>query len=687
VRTAAAFAWLAMVARRYDVVYATGLDLVAVAGARVAGRPVALKVVGDPAWERGVRRGLTTRTFDEFEDDMSGSPALRGMRALRNWSARHTTALLAPSPHLAELAGRWAGRNDVRVVPNGVRPVRTHDAPATPSGHVQLVFVGRLVVHKHLDRIITAVAQSETTHLDVIGDGPEEHAWRALADQLGVSTRVHFKGALSHDQTLTRIADADALVLASGYEGLPHVVLEALACGTPVITTARHGLSEVLTDGVDALLVDDNPYALAAAFDRLATEHALQRRLREGALVTGREWTLERCVDQLESLFGEVAERPPRAVFLGKSNMPRPPTSDDELKYSINSRHVSSYVFCTGRPAGIRRPAGAQAFALPGLRPAPLGSAVFYAAGPILALCTAATRSPAAIVCQSPFEGFGVALLRPLVPLARRPLLQVEAHGDWRISTRLYGTRQRRRLAPFADRVAVWTLRRADRVRVVSASLNDLVREVGYTGPVDRFITYSDYSQFLSVAPVPPPAEPSALFVGVLERPKGIDVLLDAWQLVRKRTPDARLTMIGDGSLLGEVKDRIKDAGLQSAVDLLAPMSRAELRRHLDECTCLVLPSRSEGLPRVVLEAMARERAVVASCVGGVGELVESGRTGLLVPPEEPSKLAEALVELLEDPISALVMGREAGRRARDRDPLAEYELGMARLAEWITGS
>ncbi len=257
-RTAGALAWVARLARDHDVVYATGLDLAAVAGAGLAGRPVALKVVGDPAWERGVRRGLTNRTFDEFQDERGGPLALRGMRVLRNWSARNATALLSPSQHLAARAGSWAHRNDVRVVPNGVRAVDTRHATAT-NGHLRVTFVGRLVAHKHLDRIITAISQSDDVHLDVIGDGPEEAAWRVLADQLGISARVHFEGALGHDETLTRIANAGALVLASGYEGLPHVVLEALACGTPVVTTAHHGLGDVLTDGFDALLVDDEP--------------------------------------------------------------------------------------------------------------------------------------------------------------------------------------------------------------------------------------------------------------------------------------------------------------------------------------------------------------------------------------------------------------------------------------------
>jgi glycosyltransferase involved in cell wall biosynthesis len=686
IRTAVALERVVREARRHDVVYATGLGPVAVAGAGLAHRPVALKIVGDPAWERGVRRGLTASSFDEFQNDRGGPLALRGMRAVRDWSVRHATVVLSPSRHLADRVATWSRRNDVRVVPNGVRTT-LRPAPADADADVQLVFVGRLVAHKHLEKIIEAVARSERSRLDVVGEGPEETTWRALTETLDVAEQVRFHGALGRDDTLARIANADALVLASGYEGLPHVVLEALACGTPVVTTPHHGLDEVLTDGVDALLVADEPAALGAAFDRLAADDALLRRLQVGASESGRRWTLDHCVDQLEALFGELTAPPPRAVFLGKTDMPAPPTPDDERKYAINGRHVTSYVVCTGRPGGLRRPAGAHALALPRLRCAPVGSAVFYGAGPLLALRAAAGRPPSAVVCQSPFEAFGVALLRGAIPPSRRPRLQIEVHGDWRTATRLYGGSRRRMLGPTADRVAEWTLRRADRVRVVSDYLAGLVHDAGYAGPVDQFIAYSDYEEFLRVAPVEPPTTPRAVFIGVLERYKAVDVLLDAWRTVVERMPDARLTMIGRGSLHDDVATSIATNGLARSVDLRAPMPRADLRREIDASSCLVLPSRSEGLGRVVLEAMGRERPVVASAVGGIIELVEPGRTGLLVPPDDALALADALTEVLGARERARAMGREAGRRARARRPLDEYEQGIARLAAWMTAS
>src|SRR5205085_2806261 len=106
----------------------------------------------------------------------------------------------------------------------------------------------------------------------------------------------------------------------------------------------------------------------------------------------------------------------------------------------------------------------------------------------------------------------------------------------------------RRVLAPLADRIAAWALRRADQVRTVGDFTEALVDGAGYRGARDRYVAFSDYRGLLDADPVPLPDEPKALFVGALERYKGVDVLLEAWVVVQRRLPEARLTIAGTGS-------------------------------------------------------------------------------------------------------------------------------------------
>ena len=159
--------------------------------------------------------------------------------------------------------------------------------------------------------------------------------------------------------------------------------------------------------------------------------------------------------------------------------------------------------------------------------------------------------------------------------------------------------------------------------------------------------------------------------MGVLEAYKAVDVLLDAWPSVLRELPDARLTMVGGGSLRAELESRIRAEGLDASVTMLAPVDRSELVALMDDSSCLVLPSRSEGLARIVLEAMARARAVVASRVGGIDEVVEDDVNGRVVEAEDAVALTAALVDVLGDRDRAAAMGEESRRRMIERDPLA----------------
>ncbi len=229
----------------------------------------------------------------------------------------------------------------------------------------------------------------------------------------------------------------------------------------------------------------------------------------------------------------------------------------------------------------------------------------------------------------------------------------LDVHGDWRGAARLYGSR-RRMLARAADLAAPLAVRRADAVRTVSAETTELVRALGVE-PAATFSAYVDAGVFGGPL-VPLPQEPRALFVGALEPVKGIDVLLEAWPLVGIGS----LQVIGDGALA----DLVAQSHKVRRLDWTRRLEPSEVARALDESWCLVIPSRSEGLPRVVLEALSRGRAVVAARVGGIPDAVEDGVNGVLVAPEEAPALANALRRVLSDRGVAERLGEGAARSA-----------------------
>jgi glycosyltransferase involved in cell wall biosynthesis len=149
--------------------------------------------------------------------------------------------------------------------------------------------------------------------------------------------------------------------------------------------------------------------------------------------------------------------------------------------------------------------------------------------------------------------------------------------------------------------------------------------------------------------------------VGRLVPKNGIPDLLDAWASVAVTHPEARLWIAGDGMQRGELERRASTMS-----PLVRPRFlglRDDLDRLLPRCSLLVQPSWFEGLSNAILEAMAAGLPVVATAVGGSPELVQHGRTGLLVPPRDPGALAEAIATMLDNP----ERGREIGALGRQR--------------------
>jgi glycosyltransferase involved in cell wall biosynthesis len=653
--------WLVRHRASFDVVYATGMQLPAVIGARLARRPVVVKVVGDPAWERGYRLGLTTFAFDEFQSRTPDSPRLRLMVGARNWWTRRANAVVTPSAYLQRVVRGWVDdERPVVVVPNGVRraAVDAHGSTTAPGGTLRCTFVGRLIAAKRVDVLIDAVARVPGATLTVVGDGPALPELEAHAAATGAP--VAFLGALAHDAALDTIASSDVFVSATEYEGLPHTMIEALVSGVPVVTSPVGGNEEVVVDGHNGRVVDP-PTAerFATVLAQLRDDRDALTKLQHGARESAPQWEFSRCADRLVALFDRVARRP-RAVFFGAGAQRHP---SGGRKEQVLERYLD--------PVYVARGAG-SATRLQRLR--------FYAFGSVAALTRASGRRPGVVVCQSPYEAAMVTCVAAMVPSRLRPRVVVEVHGDWRAASRLYGSATRRFVAPVTDRMAAWAVRRADRVRVVGSFTRRLVEDCGYRGEIDVYPAFTDYGMFLHDDAVMPPGEPTVLFVGTFARVKGVDVLLDAWPDIARQVPTARLRLVGDGPLRAPFERRY---ATRSDIEFVGTVGAPALSSLLDACSLLVLPSRTEGLGRVLLEAFARGRPVVASRVGGVTEVVTDSVTGLLVEPNDPDALARAVVSLLRDRELAARLGEGARRAAVERDPAAEFEGGVAALAKW----
>jgi glycosyltransferase involved in cell wall biosynthesis len=288
-----------------------------------------------------------------------------------------------------------------------------------------------------------------------------------------------------------------------------------------------------------------------------------------------------------------------------------------------------------------------------------LGGLDFHLLLPFRAARELRSFQPDAVLVQGAHETASVLLGRVLARSSARIILDV--HGDWRAAPRLYGSPLRRLLAPPADLLARVAVRRADAIRTVSSYTTRLVRELGRE-PAAVFPAFMEAAAFLTTPPHPFPERRQVLFVGVLERYKNIDGLARAWRLVSRRVPDASLHLVGRGTLVEPVQELLRE--LPEQVRWTPVLPAEGIADELDRSTVLVLPSREEGMGRVVVEAFARGRPVVGAAIGGIRDLVDDGATGFLVDPSDPGQIADALVRVLEDRELAGRLGRAGRERA-----------------------
>lgn len=279
--------------RGADVVYqhTTDLPLLGVRAPRV------LKVVGDPAWERCIRKGWIPPTLNIDDFQAHATTGIVGQQiASRNRQVQAMSHIIVPSAYLRQMVIGWGVPAErVQVIYNALPP-----APATlptreearaqwglSQERITLLTAARLTPWKGVDYLIQALAQLPNYELLVAGDGEDLPRLQALAQPLG--ERVRFLGRLPREALYGAMRAADYFALYSGYEGLAHTLLESLRVGTPLIASAKGGNVEVVTDGVNGLLV---PYANLDAL--IATLQRAQDGAQRARLATQTAHGLER---------------------------------------------------------------------------------------------------------------------------------------------------------------------------------------------------------------------------------------------------------------------------------------------------------------------------------------------------------------------------------------------------------
>ena len=194
------------------------------------------------------------------------------------WRRAHR--VVANSKGLAQLAQKTTPDVPIAVAPNAVQlPAAPGEAPPSNGKGPRLLTMGRLTQQKGIDLLFRALTELKDTpfRLDIAGDGPERVALEKLAAELGLADNVRFLGWVGREQLPQVFGSADVFVLASHIEGMPNVVLEAMAYARPVVCTRVSGSDELVTNGVTGLMVEvGNQTQLVAALRKVLTDAQLR---------------------------------------------------------------------------------------------------------------------------------------------------------------------------------------------------------------------------------------------------------------------------------------------------------------------------------------------------------------------------------------------------------------------------
>ena len=604
--------------------------------------------------------------------------------------------IITPAEHIKDrfIEFSWLDQKRIHVIRNGVQlpdvcMPREEIRRKLGIGQDNKVVsaVGNLFFQKGLEFFAEAAKltwqKHRKAHFMIVGDGPDRQVLEDRVRSWGLNDNFTFTGFRKDVPDLLRASDV--FVLTSLDEGLPNVILEAMAAGIPVVATHVGGVNELVVDKVTGFLVQPKDVrAIADGIARLLNDEDLASKMgQDGAERVRQEFTLEKNVDELERLFERELERNSRVRWGGVTpTMHLQEETKSPVRYGrkaskLNVMFVNSAVEWGGNEKWTIEAAS-------GIRES--GHNVYLACRWDLIAEKKASKSDIKIL-RLPFlndsdlyTAFKIALslkkmdIDILVPTLQRDYvlagLAAKLHRPTKVLARM-GIMRR----PLSLKMQIAFRWLFDKLIVNTHAIRDYLSGINWFDIDKVVVIYNGLravpdgakSLGLNIREKYEISEHEILITGLgrLAHQKRFDLLIKAFSYVALEHPQARLMIVGSGERLDSLKDMAREFSIFEKVIFTGFID--DVNSVLEATDIFALSSEFEGMPNALLEAMSRAIPLVAFKIPGIAEVIKDRENGLLVDFGDVRGMSEAISVLIQDPVKEKALGKAALETIRDK--------------------
>lgn len=631
---------LLKLAKNCDVIYAQGplaAGLPTMWARRILRKKFVIKIVGDYAWEQGVNQFGVKDLIEEFSARggpacLAGRQASGGQKRKYPWQVelirkiqkkvcKSADSIIVPSEFLKRIVKGWGVDEDkIKVVYNAFAGVENIE-PKELNGDV-IISAGRPEPWKGFDTLNEIMP-------DLLRENPEF--------RLIIATK------LPHNELMAHFKASTMFVLNSGYEGLPHIILEAMACGLPVIATNVGGNPEVVRDGYNGLLVEyNNKEQLKKAILKLWRDKELQKKFIENGYKTLEKFTLEKMVDETIKILmpaqGGSASGRKLLMITGDRALAQGRKGPFYYMLEEFSRYWERIdIICSKTEQKVFN----------------IHNNVFIHSSPwpIIFQPRFILKKGLEIYKEQKFDLFTVHGYPPFYNDIGGRLLYKKIKVPHVLEImHITGYPKAGNLKEWFYKILTrifikWSAKRAKAVRVINKKQTPgFLKKAGVDEKKIKYIPafYIDFSIF---KPENLEKKYDIVFSGRLVKNKGIFLLLE----VVRKIKNIKLIIVGSGPLENKIKEYIKKNNLEENVVFAGWLPTVQdLAKIYNQSKIFVMPSFNEGGPRVNLEAMACKVPVITTRVGLMLDIIRDNENGIFIDWKSDD-IAEKILLLLKD--------------------------------------